>query len=75
MTSPTRKSAVVESIITEISGSSRHGAVKTGRCISPPLGCGGPANNFTSERAEREHSISGRCEDCQNEAFSGDDDR
>lgn len=41
-------------------------------CNPPPLGCGGPAVEFSDAVSRREYSISGMCQECQDGFFEGD---
>ena len=67
---PSKKSPAMENFLTSLLGGvSRTETIKGNRCVPAPIGCGGPAVEFTSELSRKEYSISGLCEKCQNEFF------
>ena len=68
MAVPTGKSPFLEQFLEDIAG--RSTAIKADVCIPAPLGCGGPATEFTSNLARKEYSISGFCQTCQNGLFT-----
>ena len=74
MVEPTKKNQEIENLLTKVSGASRVGAIKTDRCISPPIGCGKSAKEFTDDISKKEFAISGLCQDCQNKLFGGPED-
>ena len=43
----------------------RPDAIKEGRCIGKPIGCGGPAIEFRDEPSRQEYRITGFCQACQ----------
>jgi hypothetical protein len=47
----------------------RSTAIANDRCLQPPIGCGGEATQFDDEKSQREYSISGLCQNCQNVIF------
>ena len=63
MAEPAEKSHEMEQFLENLSG--RTTAVKADRCIGPPLGCGGPATEFNDSLSEKEYTISGLCQVCQ----------
>jgi hypothetical protein len=66
---PTEKSSAINKQLNKLSGDDREQAIIEGRCIKPPIGCGGPARIFHSEASLKEHRISGLCEKCQSKIF------
>lgn len=47
----------------------RQTAKAEGKCLPPPIGCGGVAGEFRDEISRREYGISGLCQKCQDEVF------
>lgn len=47
----------------------RREALVKQKCISAPLGCGGPADSFKDDTSVKEYSISGFCQKCQDKFF------
>lgn len=62
---PTRKSFAINNLLNAFAGASREDTIRSNKCIPPPLGCGGPATEFRDSISEREYSISGFCQKCQ----------
>jgi hypothetical protein len=69
MAEPTKKSEAIEDVLTDLAGADRRETIKQDVCIPPPIGCGGPANEFEDEMSRREFRISGLCQACQNKVF------
>ena len=67
MSEPTPKAPAIEALLNEMAG--RTPAIKTNRCVMPPIGCDGPATEFRDELSRREYRISGFCQKCQDEVF------
>lgn len=53
----------------------RREAIAGGRCMEPPIGCGGEATVFDDELSRREFAISGLCQECQNAVFDMDSEQ
>jgi len=70
MATPTKKSFAVESYLRNAYGFDRGIHIVANQCVPSPIGCGGPATTFTDEVSEREYSINGLCQKCQDEIFS-----
>lgn len=66
---PTSKAPVIDKLLESLSGDSRVLAIKTDRCINPPIGCGKPATEFRDELSRKEYRISGLCQACQDSIF------
>lgn len=64
---PTKKSPEMEAFLEEAFG--RTGAIRSNKCIPPPVGCGGPAEYFRSQLSIDEYRISGLCQKCQDTVF------
>ncbi|MGH7239212.1 MAG: hypothetical protein ACREHG_03990 [Candidatus Saccharimonadales bacterium] len=73
---PSNKSKEITEFLEEFSG--RSTAIKSGHCISFPLGCGrvvAPAEFFDwNNPTRREYQISGMCNNCQDAVFGKDGD-
>lgn len=68
---PTEKAPAIQDFLEQIAG--RTTAIRSGKCIPPPIGCGRAVHGFRNERALREYRISGLCQDCQDEIFDRED--
>lgn len=68
---PTYKSDSITDFLDHLVGVKGHHnqAIQNDRCKQPPIGCGGPAVEFTDELSRQEYSISGLCQRCQDEFF------
>ena len=53
-------------------GGMREQAQTNSTCLPAPIGCGGPATEFTDERSRREYGISRFCQKCQDSIFRDD---
>lgn len=71
MAEPTRKSPEIERFLEENFG--RTTAIHNNTCIEPPIGCGGPATEFRDMLSEKEYTISGLCQVCQDKIFREED--
>jgi hypothetical protein len=70
---PSWKAPDIEQWLEESCG--RTTAITSNLCIRPPLGCGKPITEFRSLLSEKEYTISGLCQACQDKAFGkGEDD-
>lgn len=63
MAEPTDKHPEIEAYFEETYG--RTTAITTDRCVSTPIGCGGPATEFRDDLSRKEYRISGLCQSCQ----------
>jgi hypothetical protein len=52
----------------------RQEAIARALCIPAPIGCGGPADEFSDDLSRREFRISGLCQSCQDAIFGEDED-
>jgi len=67
MAVPTNKSADIEELMTKLNGGKgRRAYIRANKCIK----CDGSALYFDSERSRKEYSLSGWCQNCQNEIFN-----
>ena len=62
---PTDKHPDIENLLTALTGRNRREAVHEGFCTI----CGGPATEFKDELSEKEFTISGMCQKCQDGFF------
>ena len=66
---PSKKSPAVEAAIDASLGVSRRETIQADMCVPSPFGCGGVADSFRDAISEREYTISGMCQDCQDSFF------
>lgn len=66
---PTVKSPEIDKTLTDIFGIDRKGSIEAGTCVF----CKGPLANFRNAISEREASISGQCQKCQDRIFGYDE--
>jgi len=69
---PANKHPHIRSLMDALAGADTASCVTDDMCIPPPLGCGGEATSFRDEVSEREYSISGLCQKCQDRVFGED---
>lgn len=69
MAIPSKKAPEIEEYLEETAG--RTTAITSDKCVNPPYGCGGDAKVFKDALSEREYTISGLCQSCQDEVFGG----
>lgn len=67
MTKPSKKSPEIESFLEKLYG--RTSAITNDICLKPPVGCGKPVSGFRDDISQKEYSISGLCQRCQDEIF------
>jgi hypothetical protein len=67
MATPSDKNIGIERHLERTAG--RTTAITSDRCIPEPYGCGGPADRFNDALSQREYTISGLCQKCQNAMF------
>ena len=60
-----KKSPVIESLLSSLTGVSRVGAVQEASCVT----CGGEARIFRDAISRKEYTISAMCQDCQDKVF------
>ena len=70
MAEPTKKAPEIEGLIDAFNPSGR----KRVNCIKQDIctWCGKPATEFRDELSRREYTISGFCQECQDQVFGGD---
>ena len=67
MAKPSEKSPEMERDLENMSG--RSTAIKGDKCVPPPFGCGGDATKFRDPLSQKEYTISGLCQICQNKVW------
>lgn len=70
MTQPSTKHPGMEKFLEHAFG--RATAIAADVCLPKPIGCGGPATEFSDELSRREYTISGLCQKCQDSVFGVD---
>ena len=60
-----KKSPVIEALLSSLTGVSRVGAVQEASCVT----CGGEARIFRDAISRKEYTISAMCQDCQDKVF------
>lgn len=70
MATPSEKSPEITNMLEAMSG--RSTAINNDTCVKEPFGCGGPATEFRNEISQKEYTISGLCQKCQDEIFGKD---
>jgi len=65
MAEPTKKAPEINQFISNMMGREREATIREDRCMV----CGGPAANFRDALSEKEYTISGMCQNCQDEMF------
>lgn len=71
MATPTFKSPVVNRMIEDLFGTDRVASIDADVCVKTPVGCGKPIEEFRDTISQREYSISGLCQRCQDTVFGG----
>ena len=66
---PTSKSPEIETALKDLTGIDRVANIEADRCTR----CHGPATGFRDALSEKEYTISGFCQKCQDETFGGGD--
>ena len=65
---PSEKSPAIERLLETLTG--RTSAIEQGVCAT----CGKRIMGFNNPLSEREYTIGGMCQDCQNSVFGGDNE-
>jgi hypothetical protein len=66
MANPTQKSPHIEAFFKSVMGFDRTACIESNLCVS----CNRPALTFTDALSEKEFTISGLCQTCQDEVFA-----
>ena len=72
MAIPTKKSPEIVKFLDRFTDRTR--AITEDACIGPPFGCGRVAREFRDAVSEKEFTISGLCQACQDVLFEEDDE-
>jgi len=64
---PSEKSPQITQLLEDMG--KRSSSLKQNRCVPEPIGCGKLIGEFKDELSEREYSISGLCQKCQDKFF------
>ena len=67
MATPAPKAPVIEKFLNRLT--SRSDTTSHNMCLDPPMGCGGPATEFTDSLSRKEFTISGFCQECQDKIY------
>lgn len=70
MANPTYKSPEIEAVLTSMTGVHRPTQIRNDKCVF----CKRSALSFRDALSRKEYSISGLCQDCQDEVFGVDMD-
>jgi len=65
MATPSDKSLDMERFIKDFFGIDRREVIRSNKCVE----CGGDALEFDDELSRKEYTISGLCQQCQNNVF------
>src|SRR3990167_7232007 len=65
----TPKSSEVNDFINKLSGDNREEQINQERCVKPPTGCGKAVLGFRDRISQKEYTISGLCQGCQDRIF------
>ena len=72
MAKATEKHPDIDAFVNHLSGGDRVRDIAANRCVPAPVGCGGPATEFRNAISQREYTISGFCQKCQDSIFGVD---
>jgi len=64
---PSCKSAAIDLMLSNLAGKSREIQIASNLCMT----CPGEANSFRDKLSEQEYTISGMCQICQDQIFTG----
>lgn len=64
---PSEKSPEIEELLEDMSG--RTASIKGGTCLAAPIGCSKEITGFKDALSQKEYSISGLCQECQDKVF------
>jgi hypothetical protein len=66
---PSPKNENIDKALSQLFGIDRKTTIHQNTCLPAPVGCGQPATEFRDTISEREYSISGLCQTCQDVFF------
>lgn len=67
---PSEKSPAIEEFLTRFTGRDRRTSITTRICVT----CGGDVIGFRDSLSQKEYSISGMCQKCQDSVFGESDE-
>ena len=67
---PAEKTPQVDGLLTTLTGKSRVTQIESSLCTT----CNGKAVKFRDDLCKREYTISGMCQDCQDEVFGSEEE-
>ena len=70
MAEATIKDPSIDKMLTSVFGMDRIGSISNNKCVS----CKGDAVEFTNTKSQKEYSISGLCQSCQDQVFGVSDE-
>lgn len=75
MAEPSPKSEGMSILLEALGG--RTTAIRSDRCVNPPFGCGKPCppESFRDDLSRKEYTISGLCQDCQDDVFGDEEEQ
>ena len=71
MTTPSKKAPAIIEFLDKYTNRTR--AITEDVCIDPPFGCGRSATSFRDKLSQKEFSISGLCQPCQDIIFENEE--
>ena len=71
MATPTPKSPEIKALLDSLGNRTK--SITSDTCVPAPIGCGGPATEFTDGLSLKEYTISGLCQVCQDNFFHKED--
>ena len=74
MATPAQKAPALENMMINMFGFDRRTFIENNKCVPAPIGCGGDATEFDNESSQREYTLSGMCQACQNKFFGENED-
>ena len=69
MITPKDKSKRIDNLLANKFGVHREQAILDEVCVPSPIGCGQAVTKFNDELSAKEYSISGLCQQCQDNVF------
>jgi hypothetical protein len=73
MAEPSTKQVSMEEFLKGLYGFDRCTSIRAGRCVPAPIGCGKEVKGFKDMLSEKEFTISGLCQECQDKIFGSEE--
>lgn len=67
MSTPADKDPAISRLLDKLAN--RTEAITSNRCVNPPMGCAGLATEFRDTLSEKEYSLTGFCQSCQDKLY------